>query len=413
MIGVTGAGMLTADSFSGIVSQRMGAEAIGLSAQWFTRLRELLPVASNDVFPSEQILDHIPLLIEAIARYLQAPEDEEIAANAAVIDKARELGMLRHAQQASVHQILREFEILGEILEGFAVQEAERLALMPSPQECFETLRRITRATRTLMRTTVDTFIAEYTAAIQERNERLKQFNRMASHELRTPLGTLMFAAAALDQKAVQTDAARLGKVADAIRGNTERLSRLVDNLQRVARLAESPDAPNLQVADLNVIASEVSRQLEDMASARGVSIVVSPGLPELLVDPARIELVLMNLVSNAIKYCDPAKPNPYVEIASAPGAGEGRIALVVRDNGIGVPEEMRATIFERFTRAHAHLDHELGVSGTGLGLAIVVECIEAVGGTIDCESVVGAGTTFVITLPTEPVSMPAVPHDV
>ena len=410
---VTGAGMLTADGFSGIVSQRMGAEAIGLAAQWFTRLKALLPVDSNEVFPSDQILDHIPALIEAIARYLQAPEDEEIAANAAVIDKARELGMLRHEQQASVHQILREFEFLGEILETFVVEEAARLSLGPTPRECFDTLRRITRANRALLRTTVDTFIGEYTATIQERNERLKQFNRMASHELRTPLGTLLFAAAALDQPLVLANPERLGRVAEAIRGNTQRLSRLVDNLQRVTRLAESPDAPNLQEIEIGDIAADVARQLEDMAAARGVMIAISPGLPAVHIDPARIELVLMNLVSNAIKYCDPAKPNPFVEIASAPGAGEGRIALVVRDNGIGVPEEMRATIFDRFTRAHAHLDHELGVSGTGLGLAIVVECVEAVGGTITCESAVRAGTTFVITLPTEPVSLPAVPHDV
>ena len=67
------------------------------------------------------------LLIADIGHYLQAPEDEEIAANAAVIEKARELGVLRHAQQASVHQLLREYEILGEILESFVGLEAARL----------------------------------------------------------------------------------------------------------------------------------------------------------------------------------------------------------------------------------------------------------------------------------------------
>ena len=402
--------VLAADNFPGLVSQRMGAEAVALSAQWFTRLKELLPVGSNDVFPSDQILDHIPDLIASIARYLQAPEDEEIAANTEVIDKARELGVLRHAQQASVHQILREFEILGEILEAFTVEEAERLALSPSPAECFETLRRITRATRALMRTTVDTFIAEYTSTIQERNERLRLFNRMASHELRTPLGTLVFAAAALNQPSVRKDGERLDKVADAIRSNTQRLTRLVENLQRIARLAESPDAPNLQKVDIGVIASEVARQLEDMAGARGVSILVHDNLPQIVIDPARLELVLMNLVSNAIKYSDTGKTEPFVEIRRVDGDDGERVTLAVRDNGLGVPDELQATIFERFTRAHAHLDNELGVSGSGLGLAIVAECVEAVGGMIHCESVVGEGTTFVITLPVEPAPAPAVP---
>lgn len=395
--------LLTADSFSGIVSQRMTAEAVALSAQWFTRLKELLPVAANEVFPSEQILDHIPLLIADIGLYLQAPEDEEIAANAAVIEKARELGALRHSQQASVHQLLREYEILGEILESFVGVEAARLPLQPTAIECFEVLRRVTRATRTLMRTTIETFIAEYTSTIQERNERLKTFNRMASHELRTPLGTLLFAAAALDQPVLQGDAQRLARVAEAIRSNTQQLARLVENLQRIARLSESPDAPNVQEIDITAIADEVGRQLQDMAAARGVSIVVHEPLPTIVVDPARLELVLMNLVSNAIKYSDPQKATQAVQISSRASESGSAVEILVSDNGLGVPEGLQDTIFDRFTRAHAHLDETLGVSGTGLGLAIVAECVEAVGGRIVCKSTVGEGTTFIVTLPRTP----------
>jgi len=401
---------LAADGFAGLVSQRMAAESIALSARWLARLRELVPVAANEVFPSEQILDHIPLLIQAIAGYLRAPADEEIAANSLVIDKARELGALRHEQQASVHQILREFEILGEILESFVVEEADRLALNPAPSECFDTLRGITRATRALLRTTVDTFVAEYTATIQERNERLRMFNRMASHELRTPLGTLLFAAAALDQSSMQSDPERLGKVAEAIRSNTQRLSRLVDNLQRIARLAESPDAPNLQKVEIGMVAAEAARQLEEMAAAKGVSIRIADDLPQLVIDPARLELVLMNLLSNAIKYSDPDKDAPFVEIVQLPSDDAENVRLAVRDNGLGVPEDLLATIFERFTRGHAHLDEALGVSGSGLGLSIVAECVDAVGGMIHCESRVGEGTAFMITLPVEPPAAASVP---
>jgi len=198
--------------------------------------------------------------------------------------------------------------------------------------------------------------------------------------------------------------------VAEAIRGNTQRLARLVENLQRIARLGESPDAPNTQRIDIGVLAGDVAKQLEDMAAARGVSIVIDEHLPHVCIDPARLELVLLNLVSNAIKYCDPAKPHPFVGVAAAPGEETGTVMLTVRDNGLGVPEELQHTIFERFSRAHAHLDEALGVSGTGLGLSIVVECVEAVGGTIRCESVVGEGTTFVVSLPTEAKTSPTVP---
>lgn len=391
-----------AKDYAGIVSQRVAAERHALAGVWLRRLNQLLTVKPNEVFPSQQLLDHIPTLIGEIATYLQAPADEEIAANTVVIDKARELGMLRHEQQASVHQLLREYEILADILETFVVEETERLGLQPSASECFALLQRLTRSSRTLMRTTVDTFISEYMAAIEDKNSRIKTFNQMTSHELRSPIGTLMFAAAVLERSDVRTDPKHVEKLAATIKTNAQRLSWLVNNLQRVARLTDGTDVPSEQRIELSTIASEVARQLEDMASSRRVRILADASLPELCGDPARLELVLMNLVSNAIKYSDPAKPDSFVEIASADGkrVSDDMCVIRVRDNGLGIPDADRLAIFERFVRAHAHMDAVLGVTGSGLGLAIAADCVRAMGGSIECESVVGEGSSFYITLP-------------
>src|SRR6478672_6997739 len=307
----------TAEGFAGIVSQRVEAERHALAASWLRQLNELLTVDPNDVFPSEQLLDHIPTLIREIAAYLRTPADEEIAANTIVIEKARELGRLRHAQRASVHQLLREYELLTEILESFVVEETRRLGLQPSTDECFELLRRLTHASRTLMRTTVDTFVSEYMRAIEDRNERIKAFNQMASHELRSPIGTLLFAAAALERADIRADSARSEKITATIKTNAQRLSWLVQNLQRVTRLSSPLDVPNEQDVEVATIANEVVRQLQEMASSRGVRLVVGRELPELCADPARLELALINLVSNGIKYSDPAKADCFVEIAA------------------------------------------------------------------------------------------------
>jgi signal transduction histidine kinase len=393
----------TAEDFAGIVSARVEAERHALAASWLRQLNELLTVDANDVFPSEQLLDHIPTLIREIAVYLRAPADEEIAANTIVIEKARELGRLRHGQRASVHQLLREYEILADILEAFVVDETERLGLQPSSGDCFELLRRMTRASRTLMRTTVDTFVSEYMAAIEDRNERIKAFNQMASHELRSPIGTLLFAAAALERDDIRADPARSEKITTTIKTNAQRLSWLVQNLQRVTRLSSPLDVPNEQHVGIATIANEVARQLQDMASSRHVRIVVGNELPELCADPARLELALMNLVSNGIKYSDPSKVDSFIEIMSAQNAPEASCVVCVRDNGLGIPEADRMAIFERFFRAHAQLDAQLGVTGSGLGLAITADCIQAMGGTIQCESTVGVGSRFLITLPLTP----------
>jgi len=389
----------TAEDYAGIVSQRVAAERLALAGRWLERLNELLTVQPNEVFPSNQLLDHIPALIEQIARYLSAPADQEITANTTVIEKARELGQLRHQQQASVHQLVREYEILSEILEDFVVAETARLGLEPSSQQCFEILRRLTRAARALMRTTVDTFVSEYTAAIQERDERIKAFNRMASHELRSPIGTLVFAAAALKMEPVRSNPERLDKVAETIRTNAERLSWLVQNLQRLAQLSDPVDVPSEQRVELTTIANEVTRQLSEMAETRNVEIRIDPELPALVADPARLELVLLNLLSNAIKYSDPDKRDSFVEIALA-ARTDDVCTVAVRDNGLGIPESDQPLVFERFFRAHADRDQELGTSGSGLGLAIVADCVRALGGTIRFESAVRRGTTFYVTLP-------------
>ncbi len=123
---------ISAEDYPAVISGRMSDERVSIAASWLGRLRALLTVPAGDVFPSEQLLDHIPSLVNEIARYLAAPGDAEIAANAAVMDKARELGQLRHAQHASAHQLLHEYEILGEILETFLVEETERLQPQPS-----------------------------------------------------------------------------------------------------------------------------------------------------------------------------------------------------------------------------------------------------------------------------------------
>ena len=307
---------------------------------------------------------------------------------------------------------MKEYEILADILETFVAEETERLGLQPSAAECFELLRRLTRSARSVMRTTVDTFVSEYMAAIDDRNTRIKAFNQMASHELRSPIGTLVFAAAALEREEIRADSNRVAKIASTVGTNAQRLLWLAQNLERVSRLSDRTDIPSEQLIEMTAIAKEVARQLEDMASSRNVRIVVDEHLPELCGDPARLELAVMNLVSNAIKYSDPHKPDCLVEIiqASPERTPAGSCLIGVRDNGIGIPAENRAGIFERFVRAHAHMDAELGVTGSGLGLAIAADCITAMGGAIECESTEGQGSCFWITLPTKPVSTSGTP---
>ena len=134
------------------------------------------------------------------------------------------------------------------------------------------------------------------------------------------------------------------------------------------------------------------------MADARGVVFDVGAELPTIAADAGRVELVVMNLLANAVKYSDPAKPSRVVSHRTRRRHRCPRVRI--RDNGIGIPRSKLEAIFEQFVRVHTHLDDELGAQGIGLGLSIVRESMEAMGGIVAVESAEGQGTTFTLEWP-------------
>jgi signal transduction histidine kinase len=339
--------------FGDLIAERIKAEHVSISVRWLERLRGLLSVDANDVFPSDHLLDHIPELIQEVARYVRTPETEAVVANTAIIAKAQELGELRHSQQASVHQLLGEYHLLGGILASFVQEELERLGIPPSATEAMEVLRRLHEALWILMQTTVNTFVAAYSHTIASHAGRLESFNRMVSHELRQPLGTLMYALPLLKVETLRGDVARQEYFLNVMRRNVLRLTQLMEQLEVLSRLrTREPDSLDVQRSDVGTVAWEVARQLREMAEARGVDLQISDSLPVLVIDTARLELILMNLISNGIKYSDPEKAHRVVSVELAPSGDPAFVCVAVRDNGLGIPQESLSTVFSRFVRA-------------------------------------------------------------
>jgi signal transduction histidine kinase len=390
--------------YAEIVAARIQAETSRLSARWLADLTRVLSVDENEIFPGRDLLDHVPLLLHEVGRYLSAPEEEEIGANTSVIEKARELGQMRHRQRASVHQLLREYEILSGVLETFVATETERLALTPSPDECITVVGRLNRAMEILTRTTIDTFVAEYTQTIEQQTTRLEGFNRTVSHELRNPLGTMQLALALLNKGGTAPGVVDTARWLAVLQRNLDQMAHILQSLEGLTRASGTPDSPTRQHTAVDAVAREVARQLAEVAEARGVTIVVGDSMPTLHIDAARLELVLMNLLSNAIKYADPAKLERTVEVVSLPDASSpDHRTIVVRDNGLGMTQSTLAKVFQPFFRGHAESDQTLGNSGSGLGLTIVDECVRALGGRIEIESTPGVGTVCRLTLPEVP----------
>jgi signal transduction histidine kinase len=394
---------MIAANFDDFIAERMRLEHRPLADRWFERLLDLLPVDAREIFPTETLLDHIPGLILEIGAYLQRPDNEAVAANTTIMEKARELGALRHGQRASLHQVLREYHILGAVLVNFVREEIDALSAPPPAAVCVALIARLNQAVNVLSQATVETFVTLYTQTISEQNDRLEQFTRMAAHEWRQPLGTLQFGVSILRRG--ELDPSRSDRIWDAVDRNVHRLVELTRKLEAIARLQGAGDNPLVQTVPATTVIHEAARQLREMAEARGVRITIADNLPTVTVDVGRLELVAVNLLSNAVKYSDPAKADRYVEVAGGIDP-DGCCRIEVRDNGVGIPERSLASIFQRFARAHVGRDDLSHVAGVGLGLAIAEDCVRAMGGRIDVRSIENEGTVFAVVLPPAPVAV-------
>jgi signal transduction histidine kinase len=388
--------------FGDLIAERMRAEHRTLAARWFERLLSLLPVDARDVFPTDSLLDHVPALILEIATYLRQPEQGAIAANTAILDKARELGELRHGQRASLHQVLREYQVLSGVLVTFVLEEMEQLSAVPPASACVALVSRLHQSVDVLSQSTVEAFVTLYTQTIAEQNERLEQFTRMAAHEWRQPLGAVQFGVNLLRHP--ELDPQQAERTLAAVERNVQHLVELTHKLEAVARMQSSGDNPVVQKVSSKTVAHEAARQVREMADARGVDIRIADDLPTLTVDVGRLELVFVNLLSNAVKYSDPDKSGRRVDVSGAM-EGDTWCRIEVSDNGVGIPEDALGVIFQRFTRAHTERDDQLHVAGVGLGLSIADDCVRAMGGRIDVRSVEKEGTVFGLTLPTTPAA--------
>jgi signal transduction histidine kinase len=232
---------------------------------------------------------------------------------------------------------------------------------------------------------------AEAEQALQERDE----FLALASHELKTPTATLSATAQLLRRQLDRPggpDPEQLRRSLERLHDQSARLARLVDHLLDVSRITAARLTIHPQATDLVRLVSEVVTACQ-LTTTRHTIVVMAPARLEVIVDPVRMEQVVMNLLDNAIKY-SPAGGRIDVELSTS---DDDEICLTVRDFGLGIPEERRHRLFERFYRAHP----DIQISGMGLGLFITRHVVELHGGTISADSPAGGGARFTVRLHT------------
>jgi len=225
--------------------------------------------------------------------------------------------------------------------------------------------------------------------------DRLKSdFVALASHELRTPLTALQGFSELLATRRFAPDEVR--RLADIMRGEIERLGRIVSDFLDLARLERGlPPALRRAVVDPAPLIAAAVELLRRTRTTHRVVLDMDGALPHVDADSDALDRVLKNLIGNALKY---SPPGSCVRVRAR--AAHGVVTVDVEDEGPGIPAEERARVFEPYYRVR---DAAALGPGTGLGLSVVKSLVEAHGGSVRADAAPGAGTRMTVTLPAVP----------
>ncbi len=236
-------------------------------------------------------------------------------------------------------------------------------------------------------------------AAIAIVNARLFQQSDLISemvHELRTPLGAIL-ATTTILQRANLPEAKRADMI-KTIQRETERLSQMTTDFLDMARLESGRMRFKREPFNLPELIDECIETIRHQATARGLTVTAqtTPEVKTLNSDRGKLKQVLLNLLTNAVKY---NRENGAITVATELTPDGKFVRVNVRDTGKGIPPEAMRSMFQKFYRVP---DSEGYATGTGLGLSVAKKMVEVLGGEMKVESEVGVGSTFWFTQPLE-----------
>jgi PAS domain S-box-containing protein len=222
-------------------------------------------------------------------------------------------------------------------------------------------------------------------------NEIKSRFVSMASHEFRTPLSTILSSAALLNRYPTTEDQDKRARHIEKIKGSVKHLNDLLEDFLSLGKLDEGKVTVSTVEFNLKELVNDTIDEMKGLVR-KGQQIVCSyEGYEIVHSDKKMVKNVLINLVSNAIKFsADDGKI--YVES----NVHDGMVSLSIRDEGIGIPDEDKEHLFSSFFRGK----NALNIQGTGLGLHIVKRYVDLLGGSIHLQSQLGKGTTITLNIP-------------
>ena len=227
----------------------------------------------------------------------------------------------------------------------------------------------------------------------KELNDMKSRFVTMASHEFRTPLSTILSSVSLIGKYPTTEDDEKRQKHIQRIKSAVTNMTLILNDFLSAEKLEEGKTFVRKEEADLKAITNEVLTEINGILKPGQKVEYKHEGNTHAQLDKQMLRNILLNLISNAIKFSSEDK---NIEVYT--NVSDKEIIVKVKDNGIGIPNEEQDHLFERFFRAK----NVTNIQGTGLGLNIVGKYLEAMNGKIDFISELDKGTIFTVTIPNE-----------
>jgi len=239
---------------------------------------------------------------------------------------------------------------------------------------------------------------------LKESDIKKDEFISIAAHELKTPLTSIHGFSQLLLSPGIAADEEKRGKFLRIMEKESMRLAKLVNDILDLSRIDLGTIKVNNEEIDTSQLMDDVEREMDIPMKERGLrsEYDIEKGLPRMVTDQEKLREILINIISNAIKYTPKGKISVKVQTE------DGNLQVMVKDTGIGISEEQQKKLFHRFYQIDSSYTRKAG--GAGLGLALSKEFVELMGGRIWIISQEGKGSEFHFTLPIKPpLARPAI----
>ena len=389
-------------------SQLLVEKIDAIAKNWVEAVRLDRQISSADGLPHSAIQNHLPDILMAMATVLSYSQDSDIPS---IVQTSLEHGVLRAAQGFAPTEIAREYRLLRQVI--FSTLEADLVE---------GKVREVIRV-YSLIDATIDEAIAQcFNSYVEERLRQLQHLHSSAeltnqelsrlvkasqdnlsqlAHELKNPLNSIigyseLFLRSARKNTEVRDTFPTLEHI-ERVQRNGRQLLRLINDALEISRYSAGKMKLQPVPTDVRSLINDVVEMLQPLAGRKELQMVLDceRAPKKVLTDSLRLQQIVTNLVSNAIRYTHSGTVQLTCQTLS-----DNQWSIAVSDTGVGIAPEDQLRVFDPFFRAANNDTHV--ADSTGLGLAIVSQLVELMQGKIEVVSQVGVGSTFTVILPLE-----------